>query len=341
MFSSTMVNEFRVGYNYDKAVAPEQLHVQEVNAQLGLETAPSVGPERARLPALEFAAGSANAGPRTSTTGGFNVDRTIRQNAFSISDNLSWVMGGHSLKAGALWNRNLGHRRPRPRHQLPGQLPFNGAATGNALADFLLGSTRDASRTASSEPRPTSTGHSNDFAVFVQDDWKVTKTLTVFLGLRYEIAGRVAREGRHPRRTSFPRTAATTWSPNEQVAARLPPGADRDRPHPPRGRGRPARHPHQHRQEQLQSPGRTSPGGWADDNKTVLRGGSRPLPPDGRGPGNPRPPGLERVPLHEHAATARPSPTASRRARARRTPPTTATRASTRTSRARTSTSTT
>ena len=32
-------------------------------------------------------------------------------------------------------------------------------------------------------------GHSNDFAIFAQDDWKINKSLTLFLGLRYEVVG--------------------------------------------------------------------------------------------------------------------------------------------------------
>jgi len=32
------------------------------------------------------------------------VDRTVIQNALSVADNVSWIMGGHSLKAGALFN---------------------------------------------------------------------------------------------------------------------------------------------------------------------------------------------------------------------------------------------
>ena len=32
-------------------------------------------------------------------------------------------------------------------------------------------------------------GHSNDIALFAQDDWRVNKSLTLFLGLRYEVVG--------------------------------------------------------------------------------------------------------------------------------------------------------
>ena len=52
---------------------------------------------------------------------------------------------------------------------------------------MLLGMTRDVSDQITT--RGNLDGHSNDFAIFVQDDWKATRDLTVFLGLRYEIVG--------------------------------------------------------------------------------------------------------------------------------------------------------
>src|SRR4029453_1284511 len=58
---------------------------------------------------------------------------------------------------------------------------------GNAFTDFLLGMPTDVQDHITN--RGALDGHSNDFAVFGQDDWKVNKSLTVFLGLRYEVVG--------------------------------------------------------------------------------------------------------------------------------------------------------
>ena len=71
------------------------------------------GPDRSGFPSLNFAGGSAASRPTNITDGGRNADRTIKQNSFSISNNLSWIMGGHSLKAGGLCTRNSRRRRLR------------------------------------------------------------------------------------------------------------------------------------------------------------------------------------------------------------------------------------
>ena len=72
---------------------------------LGIENAPSLGPDRLGFPSFQFTAGTNR--PTNIADAGRNVDRTLRQNAFSLSDNLTWIKGGHTLKAGGLWTRNM------------------------------------------------------------------------------------------------------------------------------------------------------------------------------------------------------------------------------------------
>ncbi len=220
ILSPTMVNEFRVGYNYDNSQRQSQYVASQVNAQLGLETAPSLGPGRVGFPSFAFSGGSSASRPTNISDGSRNVDRTINQNSLSISDNLTWVMGSHSLKAGGLWTRNTAQDGFGLGVNYRGQYRLNGAYTGNALADMLLGLTRDAGDQVTN--RGILDGHSNDFAVFVQDDWRVKDDLTVFLGLRYELQG-VWNEKDKTLANFFPVDGGYTVVPDSSISAKLPP----------------------------------------------------------------------------------------------------------------------
>jgi Carboxypeptidase regulatory-like domain len=185
ILSNTMVNEFRVGYNFDKVARQSTFINADVARQLGLELPPSMPADRRGFPSFQFTAGSNR--PTSIHDAGRAVDRTTEQNSFSLADNLTWTMGSHSLKAGALFNRNMARDGFGTGVNFGGLYEFNGEVTGNAFSDFLLGRPRESiDQVANRGPMD---GHSDDFATFVQDDWRVRKDLTIYLGLRYEIVG--------------------------------------------------------------------------------------------------------------------------------------------------------
>ena len=221
ILSSTRVNEFRIGYNYDQGERQSHYTVGEVNSLLGLETAPSLSADRPGFPSLNFAGGAAASRPTNVTDGSRNADRTITQNSFSISDNFSMVLGGHSLKFGGLWTRNSAVDGFGKGVNFRGQYRFTNNNSGNALSNMLLGITRDAGDHVST--RGDLNGSSNDFALFAQDDWRVNNDLTVFLGLRWELIG-TWREKNDTVANFFPVDGGYTVVPNQQVASLLPPG---------------------------------------------------------------------------------------------------------------------
>ncbi|MBV8816737.1 MAG: TonB-dependent receptor, partial [Acidobacteriaceae bacterium] len=118
---------------------------------------------------------------------GFNgnafVPIIFRDNKYELDDTVTLIRGAHVLKFGGL-ARNYSTATVNAARSR-GQFTFNGTYTGNAFADFLLGLPYQGQRTF---PR-------NEFGiapmrnehVFVQDDWKVLPTLTLNLGLRYEL----------------------------------------------------------------------------------------------------------------------------------------------------------
>jgi outer membrane receptor protein involved in Fe transport len=109
-----------------------------------------------------------------------NEDSVIEEN-YEILENLSWEKSNHSLKIGGRWFH--GFYQNRIYSTKDGSFTFDQTITGNALADFLLGKPRSMSIISPDYSRDTP---GDQFAAYIQDDWRVTPRLTLNLGLRYE-----------------------------------------------------------------------------------------------------------------------------------------------------------
>jgi hypothetical protein len=224
IFSPTTVNELRIGYNYDHSNNHSNYVAEDVYRQLGLAPAPSlIGTGKFGFPSFTFAGSNV---PYRIQDAQRNVDRTVKQNAFSISNNTTFVMGGHSLKVGGLWNRNQAVDGFGIGVNYRGVYQFQGSSTqyggsGNSFVDFLLGNVNRARDHYTA--RGPLDGHSDDFAVFAQDDWRIGKNTTVFLGLRYEIIGQW-----HEKSDLIANFTTEDGGhhvvPSAEVAAKLPPG---------------------------------------------------------------------------------------------------------------------
>jgi hypothetical protein len=196
IFNPRLINEFRFGYNWNKSQNLQANYDKNVSATLGMNNMP-------------FGPGYFDNGGvvPTSVTGiqGFgshgNDPSVEGQNVYQILDNVTKVIGNHSIKAGfGLQSfRVLFVQPPNSR----GAYNFTGAYTGTpgasntgyGVADFLVDQMASASITNDQylwdEWRYDS--------AYVEDHWKVNPKLTLTYGLRYdyyqpyrEMAGQMA-----------------------------------------------------------------------------------------------------------------------------------------------------
>lgn len=128
-----------------------------------------------------------------SVTDSSRLPQTQRDNTWTISDSLTFTRGRHTWKAGIQWVYfQLNYLRS---DYVRGQYTFNGAYTsnpqdpantGDPFADFLLGfpqSTRRQVGMAQAYLRQ------DNYGAYAQDEWRVSRSITLTLGLRYEFSG--------------------------------------------------------------------------------------------------------------------------------------------------------
>jgi hypothetical protein len=102
---------------------------------------------------------------------------------YQFSDNLSWVHGRHTLKVGAE-PRWLTMLSPITTVDFGNFTFLSNTFSGNAFANFLLGLPAQ-SQIGAGPPNPDFRGYM--FGSFAQDSWRVSSSLTVTLGVRWEL----------------------------------------------------------------------------------------------------------------------------------------------------------
>jgi hypothetical protein len=160
IISPAVLNEFRVGYNRQvehDSETPDPLFLGDpsVNGEIGLLRV--TGLNAVGIPSF--------------------LNQYLFQNNYQLIDDLTWNRGSHALKFGASYRRiqvnggNLDNS-------------FRGQLTFNSIADFLAGRPAVYTRNVGN---PRVGLRRAEFQTYAQDDWRITPTLTLNLGLRYEL----------------------------------------------------------------------------------------------------------------------------------------------------------
>ena len=100
--------------------------------------------------------------------------------SFQFSEGLNWMSGSHYMKFGADVRRNL--LSLAENFETDPLVTFTATNTGNAASDFLIGRLATFTQIAPDTNHPRNT----ELGLFAQDDWKITRKLTLNLGLRFD-----------------------------------------------------------------------------------------------------------------------------------------------------------
>jgi Carboxypeptidase regulatory-like domain/TonB dependent receptor-like, beta-barrel len=177
--TSTLVNNFRFGYMHRIGHRTNPGQGFKSPADFGIQGIPDC------LSSVPDTANGTKCGtPGVSVTGfsGFTTGAVLYEPAstLQISDTVTTLVGRHSLRVGGeARHYALDNYQP---NGLAGSFFFRGSQTGDAFADFLLGVMNNGNVQVQNAMVST---RAWSFALFAQDDFRLSPKLTLNLGLRW------------------------------------------------------------------------------------------------------------------------------------------------------------
>jgi hypothetical protein len=172
--SPTVLDEVAFNYNGNRInILPKGVFAQPAGLTIPrLFTGPNADN---RIPAIDLG-GSTGTNYTTNWTPWVN-----KADDYQVRDDLSWTKGTHQLKFGASWA--LYKKVQDVFANTEGGYTFNGSYSGSDFADYLLGYAQNYQEDAVKD-----SGHwdNQSVALYVQDNWKVNRRLTLNLGLRWD-----------------------------------------------------------------------------------------------------------------------------------------------------------
>jgi len=168
-FTPAFINELRIGYDRRKMLSRAGGTGSGWNGQLGLK---GVDPDFfARVTLAGYEAFGSTTQER----------RQVPIINSQLMNHATLIHGQHRLKFGLEWR--YARNDDMNRTLAGGQFDFNNVATGNSVASLLLGWVQRAQRVEDMLIR----SRANAAGLFVQDDWRLTRTLSLNIGLRWDV----------------------------------------------------------------------------------------------------------------------------------------------------------
>jgi hypothetical protein len=204
LISPTTVNEFRAGYSWHENPRWGPENGLAIVRELGIQGLTTTRDVRG-VPNFNIN------GFTSITVSDFNRPQEM---VYDLLDNVTFIRGRHSMKAGFNLKKYQTSREPVP-ISIFGRYDFTGAFTGFSYADFLLGIPQTTQRYSA---RGRTYGRNTSVAAYIQDDYKVSQNVTLNLGLRYEWMNPFA--DRYGRMFNFDPATGNLVVPNQTVLER-------------------------------------------------------------------------------------------------------------------------
>ncbi|HEY8550926.1 MAG TPA: hypothetical protein VIL35_13290, partial [Vicinamibacterales bacterium] len=173
IFGTALVNDLLIGFNNNEFNG-EPLDLRglgPLNNRLGIGgSQPIPGLTEVRM------------GNNLTNIGTVAIASNTANRVFQINERLTWQRGRHTLKFGGGWNYYQMERYYSGNNGVLGYIAYGGQFSGVAFADFLLDQVSSKGRGSLSEPW-THLQHRVGF--YAADDFKVTDSLTLNIGLRW------------------------------------------------------------------------------------------------------------------------------------------------------------
>jgi hypothetical protein len=175
VFGSSLINELLVGFSHTTVTLDtlDWAGVGNASSSYGIAGGQPID----GLPEIGWGSGLTLPGARA-------LDSDTLAKTYQINEKLTWVKGRHTMKFGGQFLHYNQRRFYAGNNGLLGFVTFNGTFSGFAFSDFLLDLASNKGR-GGGDPNDPWTHLQDRTSLFVQDDFKILRNLTLNMGLRW------------------------------------------------------------------------------------------------------------------------------------------------------------